>query len=92
MGLAAILAILTGLFLGLNHLEWVLLTLCCGLVFASEALNSALEYLTDLASPRYHPLAQKAKDVAAGAVLILSFAALVTGLLLFLPKILALLA
>lgn len=58
------------------------------LVFASEALNTALEYLTDLVSPDYHPLAGKAKDAAAAAVLVVAAAAFAVGLIIFLPKIL----
>ena len=49
--------------------------------------NTAIEYLTDLASPDFHPLAGKAKDTAAGAVLIASFGAFFIGVIIFIPKI-----
>ncbi len=48
-------------------------------------MNTALEALTDLASPIYHPLAKRAKDTAAAAVLVASFLAFLLGLYLFLP-------
>jgi diacylglycerol kinase (ATP) len=54
----------------------------------AEAFNTALEFLTDLASPEPHPLAGKAKDVAAGAVLIAAIMAVIIGVIIFLPKIL----
>ena len=49
-------------------------------------MNTALEYLTDLVSPNYHPLAGKAKDAAAGAVLIIAIGAAIVGIILFGPK------
>lgn len=59
------------------------------LVLSLELLNTALEALTDLASPVYHPLAKQAKDTAAAAVLVASLLALLLGLYLFLPPLFA---
>lgn len=59
------------------------------LVLSLELLNTALEALTDLASPVYHPLAKRAKDTAAGAVLLASLVAFLLGLYLLLPPLLA---
>ena len=58
-----------------------------GLVFSAEGLNTAIEAVVDLASPELHPLAEKAKDVAAGAVLLTAIAAVVIGLLVFGPHV-----
>lgn len=55
-------------------------------VISAEAANSALEAIVDLASPDRHPLAAKAKDCAAAAVLVMACAALIVGLIIFLPK------
>jgi diacylglycerol kinase len=55
-------------------------------VVVTEILNTAIEHLTDLVSPEFHPLAKKTKDAAAGAVLIASIIAVIIGLLVFLPK------
>lgn len=61
------------------HAPLAPIVLCCALVLSLELVNTALEALTDLASPDLHPLAKIAKDAAAGAVLVASFGALVVG-------------
>lgn len=65
--------------------EWAALVGCIAIVLAAEAFNSAIEFLTDLASPQYHPLAKKAKDTAAAAVLVCAIGAAVVGGLVFWP-------
>lgn len=84
---AAVAVTLAGFFFQIARTEWLAVVTCIALVFAAEAINTALEYLTDLVSPDYHPLAGKAKDAAAAAVLIIAAGAVVTGLIIFLPKI-----
>ena len=83
--------LLLGGVLGLAAWEWALVIGCIGTVLAAEAFNSALENLTDLASPETHPLAGKAKDLAAAAVLLLAIASVLIGLIIFLPKLIDLL-
>ena len=83
-------ALAAGAYLGLSPLEWVAVALCVALVLGLEAVNTALEYLTDLVSPEYHPLAGKAKDAAAAAVLLAAAGAVAVGAIVFLPKIYAL--
>ncbi|MEX2501937.1 MAG: diacylglycerol kinase family protein [Trueperaceae bacterium] len=56
------------------------IVLVCGLVLCCELLNTAIEAVVDLVSPEAHPLAAQAKDVAAGAVLVATAIAVVTGL------------
>ena len=80
-------AVTTGFILKLSGIEWVALMLTIAMVLAAEAFNTALEYLTDLASPEFHPLAGKVKDVAAAGVLITAIGAVLVGLILFLPKL-----
>jgi diacylglycerol kinase (ATP) len=58
-------------------------------VWTAEALNTAFELLTDVASPGFDPLAGRAKDVAAGAVLISAIGSMAIGALIFVPRILA---
>lgn len=82
-----IVVVFAGFYFNISRTEWVALVLCVALVFALEAVNTALEYLTDLASPDFHPLAGKAKDAAAAAVLLGAAGAVVVGLIIFLPKI-----
>ncbi|MCK6390471.1 MAG: diacylglycerol kinase family protein [Azonexus sp.] len=78
-----------GCWLGISASDWVALVIAMALVWVSEAINTALEAVVDLASPDFHPLAGRAKDVAAGAVLMASIAAAVIGALIFVPAWLA---
>ena len=87
-GLATIIVVILGFWLQVDRTEWSLLTLSIGGVLMAEAFNTALEELTNLVSPEYHLLAGRTKDVAAGAVLLFSMAALIIGGLIFLPKLL----
>ena len=75
---------------GLTQADWCWIVLAIISVWTAEALNTAFEFLTDVASPEFHPLAAKAKDVAAGAVLIAAMGSVVIGLLVLGPYVLAL--
>lgn len=77
--------IILGAYLEISLYEWMALTFATGLVFISEAFNTALEIDLNLTSPEYHPYARDSKDVAAGAVLISALVALVIGLMVFVP-------
>ncbi|NLW81631.1 MAG: diacylglycerol kinase family protein [Desulfovibrionales bacterium] len=76
-----------GVLLGLSAPEWCWLVLAMGAVWTAEALNTALEFLADAASPEFHPLVGKAKDVAAGGVLIAAMSAVLIGALVLGPHI-----
>jgi diacylglycerol kinase (ATP) len=78
-----------GIWARLSRLEWCCILLAVVAVWAAEALNTAIEFVTDLASPEFSSLARKAKDVAAGAVLITAVGAVIIGLLIFGPRLLA---
>ena len=80
-------AILSGRLLKISITEWCLVAIVAGLVLAAEALNSAIERLVDHVSPDFSKTAGIIKDLAAGAVLFTSIAAAVTGLIIFIPKI-----
>ncbi len=80
-----------GGYFGLSTAEWCAIVLSISLVIAAEAFNTSLEYLTNLVSPDYHPLAGKVKDLAAGAVLVIAIGAAIVGGIVFLPRLLALL-
>lgn len=85
--LATLIVLPLSIVLKLSILEWCLIILCIVLVLAMEALNSALEYLADKISPEQDELIGKAKDIAAGAVLICAIGAATIGCLIFLPKL-----
>ena len=84
----SLLVLLAGIVFQVSRIEWLFLLLSIFLVIAFEILNSAIENVVDLAS-HYHfdMLAKKAKDMAAGAVLVVSLFAAVTGLIVFIPRI-----
>lgn len=84
---ATAMVVIAGWLLGINSLEWCLLTLSIVIVWVSEALNTAFEFLCDVASPEFHPLVKKSKDVAAGAVLVSAVGAMVIGLIIFIPYV-----
>lgn len=85
---SALLATLTGIWLSISLMEWLFVILMIGMIAAAELLNTAIEALVDLSSPKFHKLAKIAKDTASSATLILSFTALIGGIIIFLPKIL----
>lgn len=85
--LAAVCACITGYVLKIDKGEWCWIVLAIALVFVAELLNTALEFLTDLASPSVHPLAKKVKDIAAGAVLVAAIASVIIAAIIFLPKL-----
>ena len=87
--LATIIVASMALFLKVSLTEWCLLIISVVAVWVAEAFNTAFEFLADVASPEFHPLVKKAKDVAAGAVLIAVFGAVIIGLLIFVPYIVA---
>ena len=87
---ATLTAVCMGYALHISVNEWQWIMLCITLVLVTELLNTAIETLTDLVSPGYHEKAGRVKDVAAGAVVITALFALLTGLIIFLPKLLKL--
>lgn len=84
---ALLTVIVLGFFVHITRTEWILLTFAGGFVLVSEAFNTALEIDINLTSPNYHPYAKDVKDVAAGAVLLSAFSALIVGILIFGPHL-----
>ncbi|MCE9533714.1 MAG: diacylglycerol kinase family protein [Planctomycetes bacterium] len=82
---ASILVICTGLWFHLTGPEWCWIVLAMMAVWTAEALNTAFEFLADVASPAFHPLVKQSKDLAASAVLISAIGAVLIGLLVFGP-------
>jgi len=84
-----LLVLAAGVFFRITIAEWLALVLAIALVLSLEALNTAVEAVVDLAAPRFEPLAKRAKDAAAGAVLVSAIGAALAGLLVFVPRLLA---
>ena len=86
---ATIVVVSCGFYCRISSGEWLAVIICVSTVTALEAINTAIEYLTNLVSPDYHPLAGKVKDMAAGAVLISAIGAAVVGGIIFIPRLAA---
>jgi len=86
---ATVCVVSAGLLAHIARWEWCALVLAIVSVWMAEALNTALEFLCDVASPAFHPLVEKAKDVAAGAVLLCAIGAAIVGALVFAPHVLS---
>lgn len=88
--MATVTVLIAALLLGLTATEWCLILLCMALVWAAEAFNTAIETVTDHLFKERNETARIIKDVAAGAVFVCALAAAACGLIIFIPKILAL--
>jgi len=88
----AFIAILLGVCFSISQIEWIAILICIGIVFAAEAINTSIELLCDARFTEYDKRAEIIKDTAAGAVLIVSVAAAIVGVIIFLPKLLLLLS
>jgi diacylglycerol kinase (ATP) len=87
---AMVCAVAMGYFLNITVSEWLWVAICITLVLVTEIFNTMIETLTDLVSPGYNEKAGRIKDMSAGAVVIAALFALITGLVIFLPKLLLL--
>ena len=85
---ASVCILVTGGLLRLSAGEWCWVVLAIMAVWTAEALNTALEFLADVASPEFHPLVKQAKDVAAGGVLISALGSICIGILVLGPHLL----
>ncbi len=74
-----------GLLVGLSGDDWKWLVLTLIAVWTAETMNTAFEYVCDVVSPTLNHKVEKAKDIAAGAVLITSAGAAILGVLIFWP-------
>jgi diacylglycerol kinase len=82
---AAFCAMGLGVLLELKPLEWTVILMCIGTVFAAEALNSAVERLANKIHPEKDDLIKDAKDLAAAAVLVVSISSAVIGIIIYTP-------
>lgn len=86
--MACILVIIAGVFFQISPVEWMLIVIQVGLVWAAEAFNTSIEKLADVVSADYHPVIKVVKDTAAAGVLILSVSAVIVGCIIFIPRLL----
>ncbi len=81
------LVVIFGFLLKISLLEWFVCLLLFALVLSLELVNTALEAVVDLVTTEKKPLAKKAKDAAAGAVLMSAIIAAILGGIIFFPKL-----
>ena len=91
-GVITLAVILVGGLFGISRLEWIILAITIGFVWSAEAFNTAVETLVDLVSPEENVNAKIVKDSSAGAVLISAIVSILVGLLIFGPRIWAIIS
>ena len=85
-----VLVIMAGLLFHVSTAEWIAVIFAIGLVLAAEAINSAIERLSDVVQPEKDERIRDIKDISAGAVFICAITAAIIGVIIFLPKLLML--
>lgn len=88
--LFAVFVVIAGFVFSISQVEWLFLLSCIAGVIALELVNTAIETTVDLVTEDIQILAKKAKDIAAGAVLVYTIYSILVGMIIFLPKILGL--
>ena len=86
----ALFAIVMGIILRIDAVSWACVVICIGCVLVTELINTSIETIVDLVSPEFHPLAGRAKDVAAAASWTMSLAAAIAGIIIYLRAFLIL--
>jgi diacylglycerol kinase (ATP) len=86
---ASVAIMLFALWLQIDFVRWAILILTITMVWMAEFMNAAVEAVINIVSPDYHPMAKVGKDVAAAAVLLGVVAAILVGLLILGPALLA---
>ena len=88
--IVAVLVVLVSLYFSLNWMEWLFILVAIFGTITLELVNSSIERVVDLVTKEFHPLAQQAKDIAAGAVFLYAIFSVIVGLIIFLPKVIRL--
>lgn len=83
-----ILVIIAGIILKINKSEWIICIILFAIVIGSELFNTSIETIVDMVMPEKNEKAKIAKDVSAGAVLVVAIGAAIIGLVIFVPRIL----
>ena len=83
----ALLVTLAGFYFNISKTEWILQCFAIGMVMSIEGVNTAIESLADFIHPEYHNKIGFIKDISAGAVFIAATVAIVTGIIIYFPKV-----
>jgi len=93
-GLATIVVVLAGFYFHLSSFEWLIIILCIGLIFSAELINSSIENIANVLKLKFklgYDDTTNMRNLAAAAVLVLAIASFIVGLIIFVPKLTALL-
>lgn len=82
----AVIIIVFGFIFRINHMEWIICLLSIGMMLFAELINTAVETVVDLCTREKNELARRAKDISAGAVLILAINVSIVGIIIFIPR------
>jgi diacylglycerol kinase len=86
----ALVATALGFYFEISSSEWIIIVLCIGMVISAEIFNTAIEYIADFIQPNLDERIKHIKDLGAAGVFMTALATLIAGLIIFLPKIMAL--
>jgi diacylglycerol kinase len=84
---ATAVAVISGFLFNISTVEWLTVIIVTAMVWAAEIFNTVVEKIMDHVTPGYHPQVKTIKDLSAAAVLVTAIAALIAGLIIFIPKI-----
>jgi len=85
----SIIAVTMGLYLHISNHEWIAIIICIGMVLAAEIFNTAIEHIANFVQPHQDLRIKMIKDLGAAGVFMTAISALIVGLIIFLPKIMA---
>ena len=85
----SVLALVCSFIFGITPTEWAIVLVLIGFVLCAEILNTAIEYLCDMISPKFHPEIKKIKDAGAAAVLFAAIIAVIVGCIIFIPYLIS---
>ena len=87
--MAIIIVVPLGFYFNINTIEWIFVIILFGLLIVIELINTSIEAIVDLVTSEYHELAKVAKDTASAAEFTLTVIAVISGIIIFLPKVIA---
>lgn len=83
----AVVVVFIGWYFNISQNQWLIILICITMVLSLEMVNTAIEKLSDVVHPSFHPVIRTVKDIAAGSVLVAASGSLVIALIIFIPKL-----
>ena len=83
----AFITLLFAIMLRIDSGEWLAILFCSSLVLSLEIINTAIEKLSNVVVASIHPIIKVVKDMAAGAVFLVSVVSIIVACIIFVPRI-----